>query len=127
MAIVSLSLPKELVKSMEEMQTSQGYTGRSELIRAALRLMIDDTREKESIKGVVNAVLVVTHDEFNEEPITKLKHEFEDIVKTHLHNKLSRTNCVELFLLEGEGKKISSMTRALQKEENLRSVKLMVI
>lgn len=112
---------------MEEMQTSQGYTGRSELIRAALRLMIDDTREKESIKGVVNAVLVVTHDEFNEEPITKLKHEFEDIVKTHLHNKLSRTNCVELFLLEGEGKKISSMTRALQKEENLRSVKLMVI
>lgn len=75
----------------------------------------------------MNAVLVITHDEFNEEPITKLKHEFEDIVKTHLHNKLSRTNCVELFLLEGEGKKISSMTKALQKEEKIRSVKLMVI
>ena len=127
MTIVSVSLPNELVKSMEEMQVSQGYAGRSELIRAALRLMIDDAKAKDSIKGQVNAILVVTHDEFNEEPITKLKHEFEDIVKTHLHNKLSRSNCVELFLLEGEGKKISSMTSALQKEEKLRSVQLMII
>ncbi len=127
MTIVSLSIPDELVKSMEEMQASQGYAGRSELIRAALRLMIDDTKAKDSIKGQVNAILVITHDEFNEEPITKLKHEFEDIVKTHLHNKLSHSNCVELFLLEGDGKKISSMTNALQKEEKLRSVKLMII
>lgn len=125
--IVSLSMPDELVRSMEELQESQGYAGRSELIRAALRLMLDDAREKDSLKGQVNAVLVITHDEFNEEPITKLKHEFEDIVKTHLHNKLSRTNCVELFLLEGEGKKISSMTKALQKEEKIRSVKVIII
>lgn len=127
MTIVSLSLPEELVRSMEEMRSSQGYAGRSELIRASLRLMLDDAREKDSLKGVVNAILVITHDEFNEEPITKLKHQFEDIVKTHIHSKISHSNCVELFLLEGEGKKVSSMTRAFQKEDRLRSVKLIVI
>ncbi len=127
MTIVSLSLPDELVKSMEEMRVSQGYAGRSELIRASLRLMLDDAREKDSLKGVVNAILVITHDEFNEEPITRLKHQFEEIVKTHIHNKISHSNCVELFLLEGDGKKVSSMTRAFQKEDRLRSVKLIVI
>ncbi len=125
--IVSLSLPKELVKSMDDLQSSQGYTGRSELIRASLRMMLDDSKEKNSLKGQISAILVITHDEFNEEPVTKLKHEFEDIVMTHIHNKMSHSNCVELFLLQGEGKKVSSMTQAFQKEEKLRSVKLVVI
>ncbi|MHB8566512.1 MAG: CopG family ribbon-helix-helix protein [Nitrososphaerales archaeon] len=127
MTIVSLSLPEELVKSMEQIQQSEGFAGRSELIRASLRLMLSDTREKDSLKGQINAILVITHDEFNEGPVTKLKHEFEDIVKTHIHNKLSRSNCVEIFLVEGDGRKISSMTKAFQKEEKLRSVKLVVI
>ena len=127
MTIVSLSLPDELIRSIEEIQQSEGFTGRSELIRAALRLMLADEREKDSLKGQVNAILVITHDEFNEEPVTRLKHEFEAIVKTHIHNKLSHSNCVELFLVEGEGKKVSSMTKAFQKEDKLRSVKLVVI
>lgn len=127
MTIVSLSLPRELVKSMDDLQSSQGYAGRSELIRAALRMMLEDSREKDSLKGQVNAILVITHDEFNEEPVTKLKHEFEDIVKTHIHNKMSHGNCVELFLLQGDGKEVSAMTRAFQKEDKLRGVKLLLI
>lgn len=127
MTIVSLSLPEELVKSMEQIQQSEGFAGRSELIRASLRMMLADSREKDSLRGEVNAILVVTHDEFNEAPVTKLKHEFEEIVKTHIHNKISHSNCVEIFLLEGDGKKISSMTKAFQKEDKLRSVKLVMI
>ena len=61
------------------------------------------------------------------EAITRLKHEFEDIVRTHIHNKISRSNCVELFLVEGEGKKVASMTKAFQKEEKMKSVRLIVI
>ncbi len=127
MPIVSLSLPEELIRSANELQKSEGFKGRSELIRASLRLMLADTKEKDSLKGQVNAILVITHAEFNEEPITRLKHNFEDIVKTHLHNKISHNNCVELFLLEGEGKKVSSMTKAFQKEERIKSVKLLVV
>ena len=126
MPIVSLSLPDELVKSLNGLQASLGYAGRSELIRAAVRLLLNDLKEKDALSGPVNAVLLVTHDEANEEPITRLKHEFEDVVKTHVHSKLSRTNCVEMFLLQGEGKKVASMAKAFQKEEKLRSAKLVV-
>ncbi len=127
MPIVSLSLPDELIRSIKDMQESQGFAGRSELVRAAIRLLMSDEREKEALNGSVNAVLVATHDESDEEPITRLKHEFEDVVKTHIHNKLSRKNCVEMFLLQGDGKKISGMASAFQKEEKLRSTKLIVI
>ncbi len=127
MTIVSLSFPDQMVKELDQIQDTGGFAGRSELVRAAIRLLIEDRREKDSLLGHVNAVVVVTHDESNEAPITRLKHEFEDIVKTHIHNKISHSNCVELFLVEGDGKKVASMTKAFQKEEKMKSVKLIVI
>jgi CopG family transcriptional regulator, nickel-responsive regulator len=127
MTIVSLSLPDQMIEDMDSMQKTGGYTGRSELVRAAIRLMIDDSKEKSSLSGQINAIVAVTHDEANEEPVTRLKHEYEDIVKTHIHNKISQRNCVELFLLEGDGRKIVSMTKQFQKEDKLKSVKLIII
>jgi CopG family nickel-responsive transcriptional regulator len=116
-----------MIREIDQIQESHGFTGRSELVRAAIRLLIEDSKEKDSISGHTNAVIVVTHEESNEAPITKLKHEFEDIVKTHIHNKVSHSNCVELFLLEGDGKKVTAMAKEFQKEDKMKSVKLLVI
>lgn len=127
MPIVSVSLPRDLVDSMADLQESQGYAGRSEVVRAAIRLLLLDSKEKSSLSGKVTGILVVTHDESDEEPITRLKHAFDDIVRTHIHNKMGQYNCFELFLLEGDGKKVSAMTNAFQKERKLKSVKLLVI
>lgn len=127
MPIVSVSLPRDLVDSMEDIQESQGYAGRSEVVRTAIRLLLSDSKEKSSLSGKVTGILVVTHDESDEEPITRLKHAFDDIVRTHIHNKMGQHNCFELFLLEGDGKKVSAMTSAFQKERKLKSVKLLVI
>ena len=127
MTIVSLSIPEQMIKDLNQIQDTGGFTGRSELVRAAVRLLIEDRKEKDSLLGRVSAVIVVTHDESNEAPITRLKHEFEDIVRTHIHNKISHGNCLELFLVEGEGKKVAGMTKEFQKEEKMKSVKLIVI
>jgi CopG family transcriptional regulator, nickel-responsive regulator len=116
-----------MIKEMNQIQESDGFSGRSELVRAAIRLMLEDSRSKDSISGHVNAIIVVTHEESNEAPITRLKHQFEDIVKTHIHNKVSHSNCIELFMLEGEGKKVALMAKEFQKEDKLKSVKLVVI
>lgn len=124
---MSLSFPDQMIKEMDQIQRSGGFAGRSELVRAAIRLLFEDSKEKSNLSGKMNAIIVVTHDESNEAPITRLKHEFEDIVKTHIHNKISQNNCVELFLLEGDGKTIGSMTREFQKEDKLKSVKLVTI
>jgi len=127
MTIVSLSFPQTMITEMDQIQKEGGFAGRSELVRAAVRLLIEDSREKDTLAGHMNAIVVVTHDESNEAPVTKLKHEFEEIVRTHIHNKISHNSCVELFLLEGEGRKIGSMVREFQKEDKLKSVRLVKI
>ena len=127
MPIVSLSFPEQMIRDMDDIQKSLGFTGRSELVRAAIRLMLEDKKEKDSLRGQVAAILAVTHNQEDEEPVTRIKHSFEDIIRTHLHNKITRTNCVELFLLEGDAQKIASMSNGFQKEDKMKSVKLVVV
>ena len=127
MTIVSLSFPQPMITEMDRIQKTGGFAGRSELVRAAVRLLIEDSKEKDTLSGHMDAIIVVTHDEADEAPVTRLKHEFEEIVRTHIHNKISQNNCVELFLLEGDGKKVGSMVREFQKEDKLKSVKFVVI
>ncbi|MDG6983274.1 MAG: CopG family ribbon-helix-helix protein [Nitrososphaerota archaeon] len=127
MAIISLSLPDSMVKSMDEIQDSVGFSGRSELVRAAIRLLLEDTRAKDDLAGNGNAVIVVGHASADEEPVTRLKHKYEDIVRTHVHVKVSHEDCVEVFVLTGEGEEIASMTKELEKERKIRSVKLIQV
>jgi CopG family nickel-responsive transcriptional regulator len=127
MSILSVSMPDSMVKTMQHLQRSQGFSGNSELVRAALRLLIADVREKESVTGPTDAVIVVTHNEEREEPVTRIKHRFDDVVKTHIHNKAGKGTCVEVFLVEGEGSKAASMAKAFQREDGIKAVKMVIL
>ena len=127
MPIVSLSLPEQMVKAMDQIQQSVGFSGRSELVRAAIRLLLEDTKEKDGLTGKANAVIIVGHAKDDEEPVTRLKHKYEDIVRTHVHVKVSHEDCVEVFVLAGEGKSIATMTKDFEKEKKIRSVKLLQV
>jgi len=127
MPIVSLSFPESMMKEMDVLQSSLGFTGRSELVRASIRLLLQDVKDKASLSGKLNAVVVVTHNEENEETVTRIKHSYDEIVRTHIHNKIAKGNCVELFLLEGDAARVTAMTREFQKQDEIRSVKLVTI
>src|SRR2546422_9825840 len=127
MTIVSVSMPDAMIRTMRELQKSQGFTGTSELVRAALRLLVADAREKESTKGPVEAVIVVTHSEDREEPVSRIKHRFDDAVKTHIHNKAGKGTSVEAFLVEGDGAKDATTANALQREDDIKAVKMVVL
>ena len=127
MPIVSLSLPDQMVKAMDEIQQSVGFSGRSELVRAAIRLLLEDTRDKSAMTGKSNAVVVVGHASVDEEPVTRLKHSYGDIVKTHIHCRISQEDCIEVFVLAGEGRQISAMAKGFERERKIKTVKLLKV
>jgi CopG family nickel-responsive transcriptional regulator len=116
-----------MLKAMDEIQDSVGFSGRSELVRSAIRLLLDDMREKNALEGETTAVIVVGHSKEDEEPVTRLKHRFEDIVKTHIHCKVSREDCIEVFVLAGKGQQMALMAKEFQRERKIRSVKLVTL
>jgi CopG family nickel-responsive transcriptional regulator len=116
-----------MLKEMDELEKSFGFTGRSELVRAAIRLMMDENRERSAMSGEVSGLVVVTHETEEEEPVTQLKHEYDQIIKTHIHSKLTPSTCVELFLVHGDARKVSSMSKAFQAKDEMKSSRFIQI
>ena len=127
MTVVSLSFPESMLKEMDDIQKNSGFTGRSELVRAAIRMLLEDSREKATAAGDMNGLLIVTHDEEEEAPVTKLKHQFEDIITTHVHNKTKTSMCIEVFVVQGDAKKINAMSKSFQAEDKMKSSKFIPI
>lgn len=126
LSIVSVSLGEDVIQEMARLQKDLGLSGRSELVRAAVRMLSTDMLDKERMRGTVSCVLTVTHDERDEGSVTKIKHRFEDVIKTHLHCKLRGDVCLEIFVAEGPADKVSDMTRQFQRDGGMEHVKLIV-
>src|SRR2546428_723368 len=61
MPIVSFSLPEPMIEAMDDVQKSRGVSGRSELVRASIRLIFEATKEKHTLSGPINAIRAVAH------------------------------------------------------------------
>ncbi len=125
MAIVSVSLPAELLRDLQKARVEMGAKGQSELVRRGLQLLLAEHRGHAALKGKVTAMLVAAHPETAEAVVTEQKHAFEDVVRTHIHHK-SGKKCLEIFVLEGAAAQVRAFTDALESSKKLEYVKLLV-
>lgn len=125
--IVSISLNNDMIKELDRLQKTLGFTGRSEIVRAGIRTFVQEAKQKQDMKGIKNAILLVVHaDEFDDQ-VAGIKHDYEDLITTHLHNKIDKDRCVELFLLDGDAKKIDAVTKGFLTNKKMDNVKLVVL
>ncbi len=123
--IISASIDEESSNILNKLE-AQGFSGKSEVIRSGLRLLWDDHQNKSRLKGIIDAVLLVKHNEKNSEAITKIRHQFQHLIQTNLHMHLENHKCLELFLLKGEAQHVQKLTKALETSKKADLVKLIV-
>jgi len=126
MVIVSISLNDKILKEIDRIQNTVGYSGRSEVIRAGARLLISENKEKDRLTGNINSILILIHSQEIEDVVTEIKHRFEDITKTQIHSHLRENKCLEVFVLEGDADIIKEMVRLFQTSRKMEYVKLIV-
>lgn len=125
--IVSISLSVEMFDELEKLQKEMGFTGRSEMVRAGIRAFVQEEKQRRLVDGRNSAILLVVHaGEFDAE-VAGIKHDYEDLIMTHLHNKIDGSRCVEIFALGGDGDRIREITRGFQTSRKMDDVKLLVI
>lgn len=127
MPIVSISLNEEILSEIDKLQKSMGYSGRSEIIRAGIRNLVSEEKQRANLSGQIHAILMVIHDEESEQVVTGIKHNHEDLIGTHLHSKVNGNKCLELFLLNGDATKIETMTRDFMTNKKMENVKLVAM
>ncbi|MGQ0638264.1 MAG: CopG family ribbon-helix-helix protein [Nitrososphaerota archaeon] len=126
MPIVSISLNNEILSEVDKLKKSMGFSGRSEIIRAGIRNLISEEKQRSNLSGLIHAILMVVHDEESEQIVTGIKHNYEELIDTHLHSKIDGNKCMELFLLHGQADKVDVMTKDFKTNRKMDQVKLVL-
>ncbi len=126
MAIVSISLNDKILQEIDQLKESAGYSGRSDVIRAAVRSLVTEAKEREKLKGKLDGVLLVIHEDRHTEDVSSIRHNFERIIKTHIHNQLENHKCLEIFVVSGNAPDVIQLEEALRTNRKLGFVKLLI-
>jgi len=125
MEIISLSIDDETLEKIEEIQGNSSFNGRSELIRKAIENLHQETSEREDIEGHLNAVIIARHPHRNENKIAEISHDFDEVITTQLHSKLSNDKCLEVFHTDGKAEKVIEFYNRLEGSKNTESVNIL--
>jgi len=124
MAIVSVSLKSETLNELDRLVRQGGYKGRSDAVKTAVHLLSREIEQQEGMDGKVSGILILVHDERYEAAFSNARHQFEDIIKTLIHNQIGRGKCLELFILEGDYTQVEELLKACRKSGRAQYLKL---
>ena len=127
MPIVSISLNQEILSELDKLQKTMGFSGRSEVIRAGIRTFVSEEKQRSELAGNIHAILLVVHNDEFDHVVSGIKHNFEDLITTHLHSKIEGEKCMELFVIDGDAKRVSTITKDFQVNKNMDTVKLVTL
>jgi CopG family nickel-responsive transcriptional regulator len=120
---IGISLEKELLSVFDRLAAEDGYTSRSDAIRALIRERLSRKRlSNASTQAVAGVFLVYDHHK------TKLPQNLVDLQHSHLlqviastHVHLDHDNCMEVIMLRGKVKEIEKLASNIA---SLKGVKL---
>ncbi|MFC3957377.1 nickel-responsive transcriptional regulator NikR [Halovivax cerinus] len=130
MAVVSVSMPDELLERLDQFAEEHGYTGRSEVVREASRTLLGEFEEKQLEDRTLMGVVTVLFDYETttvEERMISLRHEYERLVASNFHSHVGDHFCMELFVLEGDLEDISTFVGKIRATSDILTVDYSVL
>jgi len=124
LTIVSVSLNHDILTEVDKLQKTLGFSGRSEIVRAGIRNLLAEEKDRQYLSGYLFAVLLAIHDEKSDDQVTEMGHGYDKLITTHIHNKIDGDRCLEIFLLKGDAEEIKDMTKKFQSNKKMDHVKL---
>ncbi|MFW5965656.1 MAG: CopG family ribbon-helix-helix protein [Halodesulfurarchaeum sp.] len=117
MTVVSISMPDSLLERLDTFAEEHGFTGRSEVLREASRILMAEFDDKRLEDRDLMAVVTVFFDYQTttvEEALIDLRHEYDQLVASNLHSHVGEHTCMELFVLEGTLAEVSEFVGRLR-------------
>jgi CopG family nickel-responsive transcriptional regulator len=104
----------------------QGFSGRSEVMRTAVRALLRDRKDIAELEGMVDAVVIVTHEDSDSGEIDDIQHDYQDTITTQLHNHMESHKCLEVFMLHGEAEKVKELYNNFQASNKVEQAKIII-
>ncbi len=123
MPIVSVSLTDKNIEVLDNIQDSLGLAGRSEAIRVCLRSADTEARDRKSLVGKVEGVLIIVHDSHRAPGLDDTRHAYQELISTQIHSHLANNKCLEVFIIQGKGDDVKELLSRFQRDDKLEYVK----
>ena len=128
MSIVSLSIPKNLLKKVDQYAKEQGFANRSEIIRQALRAYMSESKRLDELQGRITAIITIVYRrEAKRSQITDVQHNFGPAVLTFLHTHIQEGYCVEIIVARADAQVIRALIQALKANEQISEAKVTIL
>ncbi|MBU4490892.1 MAG: nickel-responsive transcriptional regulator NikR [Euryarchaeota archaeon] len=127
---IGVSLPENLLGKFDEIITKRGYSSRSEGIRDAIRSYIRYYDWMSEVEGERIGILSMTYDHSQRGLVSSLmdiEHEFSTITRSAVHAHISHDECMEVLILQGDGKEVKAIAERIMAIKGVKNVKLTTI
>jgi len=128
--IVSISLSRPILKDLDEIVKSRGYFSRSEAIRDAIRSMVSEHKLNLNNEDNVFAIIIIVNDFKNEHidtKLSKIRHEFNQLVVEDIHRHIEDQYCIELFIVEGKNSDVINLIGRIRGIKGIIEVKFLIL
>ena len=126
MTVISITLPGELLVRFDEFMKTRGYYSRSEAFRDAVRSLIAESDVAMAEAGEVAATIMITCDYARRDVdlrMMEVRHEFDDVVVENVHRHIDDKYCLEIFIAQGENKRIIDLIGRVRGMRGIQQVK----
>lgn len=124
MPVVSVSLPEDLVGEVDAAIGAQGFGGRSEFLRAALRHYL---QERTRVRGHVHGSITVVYDHGREPRVSEIRHAFHDVVLSLMHTHCEPEVCMDVLIVGGPGERVQALVEVLERDRHVRRARLVPV
>ena len=96
-------------------------------MRAGIRSLLADEKDRKNLSGQVHAVLLAMHDEKSDNEVTEMGHAFDRIIGTHIHSKIEGDRCLEIFILKGDAPEVNDMVKRFRTNKKMDHIRLIAM
>ncbi len=129
MAVVSVSMPDELIERLDEFATDHEYTGRSEVVRESARTLLSEFENEQLADRELAAVVTILYDfdtQHVERRVTELRHEYEASIASTDHSHVD-DYCLDCFVLETDLEDVSAFVGRIRSIDRVKTVEYSLV
>ena len=126
MTVVSITLPSKLLRRFDDFIKTRGYYSRSEAFRDAIRNLISEAEVAGFKEERVATTIMIACDYERKDVdrrVSEVRHEFDDVVIESIHRHLETKYCLEVFIAEGNMKRILDLISRIRGMRGILQVK----
>lgn len=124
----SVSLPRSLLRDLDEMVREKGYDNRSLAIADMIRDRLVEHRQRLGDREIAGTITLVYdhHKPHLQDLLTRIQHDHHHLILATVHVHLDHDNCLEVLLVRGPGSGVRRIADELIRAKGIKHGKLTI-